>query len=164
MKLRTLSLQDEAEVTAAHAELVREDFDFLLGYEAGINWCSFLRRTENLRLGIEVPTAFVPATFLVAEDGGRIIGRVSIRHSLNDYLRTVGGHIGYAVLPAYRGRGYAGRILASALVEARALGIDRALLTCDAGNLASKATIESNGGVLEELPGEGPKLRYWIQT
>lgn len=164
MQLRSLLPQDEAEVTAAHAELARENFDFLLGYEAGMDWSSFLRRTENLRLGIEVPTAFVPATFLVAEDQGRIIGRVSIRHSLNHYLRTVGGHIGYAVLAAYRGRGYAGRILASALVEARALGIDRALLTCDADNLASKATIESNGGVLEKLPGGGPKLRYWIQT
>jgi predicted acetyltransferase len=164
MELRPLAPRDEAEATSAHAELAREDFYFLLGYETGMDWCHFLHRTENLRLGIEVPTTFVPSTFLVAEDEGRIIGRVSIRHRLNDSLRAVGGHIGYAVLPEFRGRGNAGRILDLALVEARALGIECALLTCDPDNLASKATIERHGGVQEVPTGEARKLRYWIRT
>jgi predicted acetyltransferase len=164
MELRALSLHDEPEATKAHAELAREDFEFLLGYETGMKWEHFLRKTENLRLGIDVPPDWVPATFLVAEDEGRIVGRVSIRHRLNDYLLTVGGHIGYAVRPASRGRGYAGRILEVALVEARALGIGNALLTCDTDNLASKATIERNGGMLEDGSGAQAKLRYWIRT
>lgn len=164
MELRPLSLQDEPEATKAHAELAREEFEFLLGYEPGMDWGQFLQKTENLRLGIDIPPTWVPATFLVAEDEGRIVGRVSIRHRLNDYLLAVGGHIGYAVRPAYRGRGYAVRILKSALVEARALGIESALLTCDADNFPSKATIERNGGVREaSRPGE-TKLRYWIRT
>lgn len=164
MKLRPLSLQDEREATAAHAELAREDFEFLLGYEAGMDWTHFLQKTENLRLDVDVPPAWVPATFLVAQDEGRIIGRVSIRHRLNDYLLAVGGHIGYAVRPGFRGRGYAGRILESALVEAGALGIESALLTCDADNLASKATIERHGGVRDATSSRATKLRYWIRT
>jgi predicted acetyltransferase len=164
MELRPLALRDEAEATSAHVQLAREDFDFLLGYETGMDWCRFLHRTENFRLGVEVPTTFVPSTFLVAVHEARIIGRVSIRHRLNDSLRAVGGHIGYAVLPEFRGRGYAGRILKRALVEARALGIKRALLTCDADNVASKATIERYGGIQEVPTREARKLRYWIRT
>lgn len=164
MELRPLSLQDEPEATQAHAELAREDFEFLLGYGAGMEWDHFLQKTENLRLGLDVPPAWVPATFLIAEDEGRLIGRVSIRHRLNDYLLAVGGHIGYAVRPAYRGRGYAGRILKAALVEAGTLGIESALLTCDADNPASKAAIERNGGVQDATSSQAAKLRYWIRT
>ncbi|GAB3551658.1 GNAT family N-acetyltransferase [Arthrobacter tumbae] len=162
MKLRPLTLEDEAEATAAHAELERENFEFLLGYESGMDWSDFPQQTEHLQRGIGVPAGRVPATFLVAEDEGRIIGRVSIRHRLNEYLLSVGGHIGYAVLPAFRRRGYASLILEAALVEAHGLGIESVLLTCDADNLASKATIERHGGIQEGAPDGGAKLRYWI--
>jgi predicted acetyltransferase len=47
----------------------------------------------------------VPGTFLVAAVGGTIVGRISIRHELNDFLAHEGGHIGYGVLPRYRRRG-----------------------------------------------------------
>ena len=42
------------------------------------------------------------------------------------------------------------RMLAAVLVEARAKGIDQALLTCDVDNVASRKVIEANGGVLED--------------
>lgn len=38
-------------------------------------------------------------TLLFAFVGTRIVGRVSIRHSLNPFLERVGGHIGYVVVP-----------------------------------------------------------------
>jgi predicted acetyltransferase len=53
-------------------------------------------------------------------------------------------------------------MLRAALPIAHALGIDPALLTCDAGNAASRRVIERCGGVLAEQDGE--VLRYWVRT
>ena len=60
-----------------------------------------------------------------------------------------GGHIGYAVRPAHRRRGYATEILRQSLIVARAVGVDGVLVTCDDDNVGSAAVIERCGGVLE---------------
>jgi predicted acetyltransferase len=53
-------------------------------------------------------------------------------------------------------------MLRAALPVARALGIDRALITCDADNVGSRKVIEHNGGVrIDERNG---RLRYWVPT
>jgi predicted acetyltransferase len=168
MELRQPSPQDVHEAARAHEELAREGFEFLHGYEPGMDWIDFLDRTESLRRGIGLSETQVPATFLVAEVGGQLVGRVSIRHRLNPALRLVGGHIGYSVRPGFRRNGFAGQILDLALIEARNLGIGEALLTCDADNVASRRLIEGHGGVPEILDGQETvtrsKLRYWITT
>ena len=168
MELRPLAPHDVHEAARAHEELGREGFEFLHGYEPGMDWIDFLDRTERLRRGIALSETQVPATFLVADVGGQIVGRVSIRHGLNPSLRLVGGHIGYSVRPGFRRNGFAGKILDLALIEARNLGIYEALLTCDADNFASRRVIESHGGVPEILDGQDTvtksKLRYWITT
>jgi len=99
--------------------------------------------------------------------GDRIVGRTSIRHRLNDFLRETGGHIGYAVVPEFRRRGYATEILRQSLVIARdQIGLDRVLVTCDDENVGSIRTIEKNGGALDDVrsgPNDPkPKRRYWI--
>jgi predicted acetyltransferase len=48
---------------------------------------------------------------------------------------------------ASRRRGHATAMLRQALPIARGLGIDRALVTCDVDNVASRKVIERNGGV-----------------
>jgi predicted acetyltransferase len=60
------------------------------------------------------------------------------------------GHIGFAVVPWKRGRGYATRALALLLPEARAEGLRSVELTTDATNVASRRVIEANGGRLVE--------------
>lgn len=95
-----------------------------------------------------------------------LVGRVSIRFELNDYLSDFGGQIGYAVRPAYRRRGFGGEIFRLALIVARAEGVGAVLVTCDDGNVGSAAIIERAGGVLEDIrpePGAEPKRRYWIR-
>ncbi len=117
--------------------------------------------------GIGVAPDYVPSTFLFAFVGRRIVGRVSIRHHLNPGLERRGGHIGYVVVPEFRGRGYATVMLQKALQIARDdFGLSRVLVTCDDDNIASMRTIEKCGGVLEDIV-DGPDLqkpqrRYWI--
>ncbi len=165
--LRPLEPQDEAAARAAHTELSREGFTFLLDLRDAEPWSSYLVRLELLRTGARIPDGWVPATFLVAEVDGELVGRTSIRHSLGPWLARWGGHIGYAVRPGRRRRGYATEILHQSLAIAKILGIDKVLITCDEDNVASIAVIERCGGVLEDVvPGEsGPpaKRRYWVR-
>ena len=51
------------------------------------------------------------------------------------------------------------------LPEARALGLDRVLVTCDDTNLGSQRVIEANGGVLEDVRSTqlGRTRRYWLE-
>lgn len=103
---------------------------------------------------------FVPCTYLWIVDGEEFVGYLALRHELNDFLLDQGGHIGYSVRPSRRREGHAARALGLALDEARALGLDRVLVTCDDDNVGSYRTIERNGGVLEDV--RGVKRRYWI--
>ncbi len=92
------------------------------------------------------------------------LGAVDLRHRLNGFLLDAGGHIGYSVRPSARRRGLATWALGAVLPEARAMGLERALVTCDDDNVASARSIESNGGVLEDVRTTevGRKRRYWI--
>jgi predicted acetyltransferase len=79
----------------------------------------------------------------------------------------VSGHVGYAVVPWKRSRGYATRALALVLPVARAIGLRRVLVTCDVGNEPSRKVILANGGVAggrETHEGAPDKLRFWVAT
>ncbi|MQW77927.1 GNAT family N-acetyltransferase [Nocardioides sp. dk4132] len=97
-----------------------------------------------------------------SDQAEEVVGHLALRHELNDWLHEFGGHIGYSVRPSRRREGHAGRALTLALREARELGLERVLVTCDEDNEGSRRTIEGNGGVLEDI--RGAKRRYWIDT
>ncbi|MCC2335005.1 GNAT family N-acetyltransferase [Cellulomonas wangsupingiae] len=166
LRLRALAPQDEAAARCAHDVMAREGFEFLLGPDQDGDWSDYLRRMEDHRAGVRLPDGWVPDTFLVAEVGGVIVGRVSVRHWLTPALAEVGGHIGYGVLPEHRRRGYATAMLRQALGVARAVGVRDALVTCDDDNVGSIRTIERCGGVLQDVVrGEGRATRrYRVPT
>ncbi|MDN3576652.1 GNAT family N-acetyltransferase [Chitinimonas viridis] len=78
------------------------------------------------------------------------------------------GHVGYAVIPAKRGKGYATRGLRLFLRELACEGLPYVELTTDPDNIASQKVITRNGGVLLERfrkpaqYGEAEGLRYRI--
>lgn len=166
LRLRPLTLDDEEAFARGHEQLEREGFLLGLGYTPGDDWAAFVAAQEEQRHGRNLPESFVPGTFLVGDVDGVLVGRLSIRHELNDWLATFGGHVGYGVLPEHRGRGYATDMLRQAVVRAMLLGIDRVLVTCDADNVASRRVIEACGGRPDpDLPvvaADPPKLRFWI--
>lgn len=114
-------------------------------------------RKENLREG------YVPSTLLVAKrrKDERVVGMINIRHTLNDYLLKCGGNIGYSVRPTERGKGYGKKMLSLSLPYLKALGNNRALVTCNVTNEASRRIITSNNGVYENTI-DGIE-RYWIE-
>lgn len=101
---------------------------------------------------------------------GEFSGVISLRwQDGTDALPAyVSGHIGYAVVPWKRRRGYASTALAAILPEARRVGLEQVALTCDPDNAASIGVIEANGGLLaarlDVSPhGSGPRLVYGIR-
>ncbi|MGW5350748.1 GNAT family N-acetyltransferase [Streptomyces sp. NPDC004031] len=125
-------------------------------------WVGRLRRQADT--SVPVGEGRVHATHWWIAEGGTYVGAIDLRHRLNDFLLDAGGHIGYSVRPSFRRRGVATWALGAVLPQARALGLERVLVTCDEGNTASARTIERNGGVLEDVrpTAVGTKRRYWI--
>jgi predicted acetyltransferase len=104
----------------------------------------------------------VPFSTFWYTSGEHYLGTLVVRHELTEKLLVDGGHIGYHVSPAWRRQGHATRMLAAGLAEARRLGLERVLLSCEPGNAASRKVIVANGGRPDRRLGE--ELRYWIEV
>ena len=169
LTLRLPREDEEEEFVRAHRATSPGVPSFLHYYEDGMSFQRYLEVLAEQERGIHLPSAnHAPSTFLFAFVHDRIVGRVSIRHSLNESLLREGGHIGYVVVPEFRRQGYATAILRQSLqIACDKCGLHRILVTCDDDNIGSIRTIEKNGGILEKVV-NGPDLdkpirRYWIE-
>ena len=124
-------------------------------------WVKFV---ENTKYKETVTPGFVTAHTFFALDNDKIVGIINARHELNDYLLNFGGHIGYSVRKSERRKGYAKAMLSYTVDFLFSLGIEKILITCDKNNIASKRTIESCGGILENevITEDRTTLRYLI--
>ncbi|PWR13722.1 GNAT family N-acetyltransferase [Micromonospora sicca] len=138
-----------------------DDVDSPAGFAA---WVRSLR--EQADESRPLPEGRVPAVYWWIVEGDEVLGAVSLRLRLNDFLLRAGGHIGYGVRPSARRRGAATFALGEALAEAGRRGIGQALVTCADDNVPSARTIERHGGVLEDVRDTelGRTRRYWIRT
>ena len=149
-----IAISEQAE-PPYNCEKAIEDFG---GYvQCRIDW----KNGENL------PEGFVKCSlFLLIRNDGKLVGMSSMRHELSDFLRNIGGHIGYHIRPGYRRKGYGTAILGLVLEEAHKIGLEKVLVTCSPSNIGSAKIIERNGGKFEntytndEL--DEPKRRYWF--
>jgi predicted acetyltransferase len=120
----------------------------------------------NEHNGISLKDGQVLNTTLFGFIDNIIVGRLSIRHSLNDSLIIYGGHVGYAVSEKYRNQGIASDMLRQAIPICNSFGISKILLTCADDNIASIKVIEKCGGKIENIIwNESLKRftrRYWI--
>jgi predicted acetyltransferase/GNAT superfamily N-acetyltransferase len=84
-------------------------------------------------------------------DDGEFCGSINLRFQCGteELPPQVSGHIGYAVVPWKRGRGYATEALRLVLPVARSVGLRRLTITCFDDNEASRRVILANGGVLD---------------
>ncbi|MFC8851125.1 MULTISPECIES: GNAT family N-acetyltransferase [unclassified Micromonospora] len=122
------------------------------------------RLTEGTEPG-KVPAADrVPCTYRWIVEDHRVLGGIALRHELSGFTLRVAGQIGYGIRPSARRRGVATWALGRMLAEARTLGLDRVLITCQPDNVASARTIERHGGVLDDVRDTelGPVRRYWV--
>jgi predicted acetyltransferase len=126
----------------------------------------FIKKARDYEKGKSLPKGYVPATYYWLMHGSQFIGEATIRHKLNKSLLKRGGHIGYGIRPSKRKMGYGKIILKLALKKAAALGIKKALVTCNDKNIGSYKIIEANGGILQNKIRFKRTLarRYWIST
>lgn len=126
-------------------------------------WCEWVRFTAE-----NCPADKVPSDTYIAvrQNDRRIVGVIDLRHHIDHpILGLWGGHIGYIVRPDERGKGYAKEMLRLDLANARALGLEKVMVTCDDGNLASERTIIACGGVYEKsvFVIDHMVKRFWIE-
>lgn len=167
MQLASPSLRYKESYLDALREFQEEgrDLDINAG-DLEKNFKQFIRDLAEEAEGNNLKEGRVPQTTYWAIDSKEYVGRISVRHHLNDKLQAVGGHIGYEVRPSKRRRGYGLKMLKQVLPRAKKLGITKALVTCDSTNIASRKIIERCGGVFEDEreteAGKPTKLRFWI--
>ena len=131
----------------------------------GEKYSEFVAYTKNMETN--APSGFVNATTLFLTLDDEIIGAISIRHSLNKYLFDFGGHIGYGIKPSKRKCGYAKSMVKMSFQILKELGLTTVLITCYTHNIGSAKTIESLGGILENISTDENNIqykRYWLDV
>lgn len=114
-----------------------------------------VRRRIAYSKGKELPSGYVPETFLFLWDDEEIVGEFRIRHFLCESLREGAGHIGYFIGKEYRGRGYATEGLRLTLDRARRIVPEEEIyLRVNKDNPASLRVMLKNGGYIDHEDAE----------
>lgn len=160
-ELKKLSITDGVDIYKMLQEIPNNEN----GYINSVNGMTFeefkewLIKDDNLSKSTELIDGWkVPSSTYWLYIDGRPVGVGKIRHFLTEKLKEEGGHIGYAIRPGERNKGF-GRILLKALIcEASLIGIPKVLLTIRKDNIYSFKVAMACGGVVENIT----DIRYFI--
>lgn len=151
LELRALNRQDAA-AEYRFFQTMPEENGFEVPYQ-GMAFQEFVETAIPERQlsaqGLGPAIGRVPDTYFFLWDQGQLIGLFKVRHRLNDRLRRGAGHIGYGILPPFRGQGYGTRGLALAIKACARLmpaAEPEIYLSCARTNLASLQVMLNNGG------------------
>ncbi|MDR3238470.1 MAG: GNAT family N-acetyltransferase [Clostridiales bacterium] len=121
-----------------------------------------LRRLQEMEQSRPLPPGLTPTSYYWLLNGSDFIGVGCLRHGLTDGLEKRGGHIGCAIRPALRNKGWGVKFLSLLLREAGRHGIKYALLTCDESDAASLKVMRKSGGRFCDTMDK--TKRYFIDT
>jgi predicted acetyltransferase len=149
--IRSVRVEDEDDALSAAAEFADSGFEWsTTPPNSEMPWAEYVALLREWEQGRSLPEGWVPATTRFAIVDGRVAGRLSVRHELNEFLTLVGGHIGYGVREQFRRQGIATALLAEGLHILRELDLASALVTCKESNVGSATVIERGGGILRD--------------
>ncbi|EEF58282.1 GNAT family N-acetyltransferase [Pedosphaera parvula] len=137
-------------------------------YAAGeTDFSAYLEFLASVAEGRTLPENCAPYhTFWMIQDED-ILGVARVRPKLDLEGERYHGHIGYDVLPSQRNKGYGTALLRMTLLEARHLGLNRVVLTCQETNLPSRRVLLKCGAqlieVIPDLETSFPLCRFEIE-
>ncbi len=162
VELRRISPDDGRDIYSMLQGMPGDENGFINGC-SGMSYDEYRRwliKSDEQSKGIGLEEWMVPQTIYWLYADGQPVGFGKLRHRLTEKLRVEGGHAGYSIRPSYRGKGYGKALLGYLIEEAKALGIDRLLLTIHNDNEASRKTAIACGGIEED---RNEERRYiWV--
>lgn len=157
-----IKLRDEnLYLKATNLEDIEEEYNFLYETptENGFENPYYNSPRENFEIqieelinhskGINLPEGYVPDTYYFLWNNKNIVGLFKLRHYLNEHLKNGSGHIGYAIRPTERGKGYATKGLALMIKEAKKIIPEKEIyLSVNKNNPISLKVQENNGAYI----------------
>ncbi|MBP5352911.1 MAG: GNAT family N-acetyltransferase [Alphaproteobacteria bacterium] len=134
------------------------------------DFADYFQNIADEEAGIGLKPGYVTHTVYWLVDDNQYVGSFALRHALTPSLGNIGGHIAYEIRPSRRRQGYASKGLRLCLDEAHKRGIEQALVTCNAENIASYGVMHkamtAYGGFedSEYKKDELVEKRVWIKT
>ena len=123
-------------------------------------WIAALSRRAR---GEEIPEGWVPEAQYWVVLGDEVVGDLELRNPLNEWLRQVGGNLGYGTHPLHRNKGVATFAFHKGLLILGEWGLTEALVTCRDDNVGSIRIFEKAGGRrIGDAEYDGPRRRRYI--
>lgn len=165
ISLRALSVQDGYDVYEMLQRIPPDENGFMnaMAGKSLEDFSAWLIRQEASARKTEIEDGWrVPQAVFWLYAGDKPVGMGKLRYFLTDALRFSGGHIGYAVVPEERGKGYGKQLLRHLLGEAKRRSISPVLVTIHKDNAASIATALTCGGRITDE--DDQRVRIWFNT